>query len=144
MAQADLLDIYKSVLRPSAKYSSVIYHSLIPDYISNKLESVQRQALKIIFGWDTNLDQLYDNGTIETLANRREKNALSFALKAAASPRFGPSWFSETASDMRTARPTTRKKYKEKFCRTERGRRNPLNYFTRILNEHDQKVVVGT
>ena len=43
-----LLKVYKEVLRTSVEYNSVVYHSLVPKYISDKLESVQKQAIKII------------------------------------------------------------------------------------------------
>ena len=139
MEQHDLLQIYKTILRPSAEYSSVIYHSLIPEYLANKLESFQRQALKIIYGWDTNCDALIENGTIELLSKRRQDSILKFALKAAASPRFGPSWFKETPISSREVRATTRKKYIEKQCKTDRSRNNPLEYMTKTLNEFYSK-----
>ena len=54
MSKADLLHVYKQILRPSAEYSHVIYHPLIPEYISDRLEMVQKQAIKIIYGHDIN------------------------------------------------------------------------------------------
>ena len=136
MSQKDLLSIYMNILRPSAEYCSAIYHSLIPEYMAAKLESVQRQAMKIVFGWQVNYEELLGNGTIETLEKRRQDNALKFALKASNSARFGRTWFTETPITEREVRNTTRKKYIEKFTRTERGRSNPLSYLTRRLNEH--------
>ena len=135
MTQGDLLQVYCSVLRPSAEYSSIIYNSLIPEYVSEKLEAVQRQAMKIIYGWDLDYDELLANNVITTLKCRREEASLKFAIKAANSPRFGSKWFTENPVE-RTARSTTRKHYVEERCRTERGRNNPLQYMTRMLNEH--------
>ena len=60
MSKENLLGIYRQVLRPSAEYSSVIYNLLIPEYISDKLESVQKQAMKIIFGYDIDYQMLID------------------------------------------------------------------------------------
>ena len=135
----ELLAIFKNVIRPSVEYSSIIYHSLIPDYISDRLESVQKQAMKIIYGHNIDYAGLVDNSVIEPLNKRRIDNAVRFALKAAASPRFGPVWFKEHQDSEREVRATTRAKYVEKFCRTERSRNNPLNYLTRLLNEHLSK-----
>ena len=135
MSQNNLLQIYCSVLRPSAEYSSIIYNSLIPEYVSAKLEAVQRQAMKIIYGWDINYDELISNNVISTLKSRREDASLKFAFKASKSPRFGPVWFTENPVE-RSARCTTRKHYIEENCRTERGRNNPIQYMTRMLNEH--------
>ena len=52
MGRNELLKVYKTIIRPGAEYSSVVYHSLIPNYISDRLESLQRQAVKIIYGYD--------------------------------------------------------------------------------------------
>ena len=135
MAPSNLLKVYKEVLRTSAEYSSVVYGSLIPEYLSEKLESVQKQALKIIFGHDVDYDELVTNGTIETLKDRREQALLRFALKAASSDRFGPAWFTEN-KEARDLRASTMSKYVEKHYSTERGRNNPISVMTRKLNEH--------
>ena len=136
MSKDSLLNIYKRVLRPSAEYSNIIYHSLIPDYVSDQLESVQKQAIKIIFGHDAKYDEMVENGIIETLKSRRADAVLKFALKASTSERFGSCWFREAAINDREVRPSTRRPYIEKFCRTERSRNNPLAFMTRVLNEH--------
>ena len=89
MSKDNLLRIYKDVLRPSAEYSSIVYNSLIPEYIPDSLESVQKQALKIILGRNINYRKLVDVGTIETLKSRRESAMFKFTIKAANSGRFG-------------------------------------------------------
>ena len=124
-------------LRPSAEYSSVVYDSLIPEYVSDKLESVQRQAMKIIYGWDINYQKLVEDGVIEHLKDRRREAVLRFALKAVQSERFGPSWFKLNPETDINLRPGTRNRYLERRCRTERGRNNPINVMTRLLNEHE-------
>ena len=136
MSKHDLLGIYKDTIRPSVESSNIIYHSLIPNYIAKKLEAVQKQAAKIIFGPEVNYEGLLQDGTLETLEERRIAGALRFALKASASPRFGPLWFKKMPESVREVRPSTRAVYKEEFCRTERSRNNPINYMTRLLNEH--------
>ena len=81
MNAEDLLGIYKSVLRPFAEYSHVVYDSLIPEYISDKLESVQKQAMKIIYGGNVDYGGLISSGKIETLKDRRTCALLKFAEK---------------------------------------------------------------
>ena len=125
MAKKDLLGIYENVLRPSAEYSSIVYNTLIPDYISEKLESVQKQAVKIIFGHDINYQKMVEDKEIETLKSRRDNASLKFALRMAGSQRFE-----------RAVRQSTRNTYFEKKCRTERCRNNPIRAMTRQLNEH--------
>ena len=124
------------MIRSSVEYASIVYHSLIPQYISEKLESVQRQAIKIIYGFNSDYNTLVQDGIIEPLADRREKNILKFALKVSNSDRFGPIWFRKNPNISRELRPGIRQTFIEQFCRTERGRNNPLNYLTRVLNEH--------
>ena len=139
MKSSDLLKVYNTVLRPSAEYCSVVYHNLIPDYISNKLEQVQRQAFKIIYGWDVDYDSMVQNGSAETLKERRITAFNTFATKAAASPRFGPAWFKYANNSRREVRPLTRDKYIETRSRTERGRNNPITAMTRYLNDEHRK-----
>ena len=140
MRKDDLLKVYKTIILPSVEYSSVIYGCMIPDYLSNKLESVQKQALKIIFGWDKDYNEIIASGEISTLAERRKEATLNFAIKTAASPRFGPLWFKKSPETEVEVRPTTRKHYVERFCRTERSKSSPINYMTRLLNEYLSKL----
>ena len=127
-----LLRVFNTVLRPAVEYSSVVYHSLIPEYLSIKLEQVQKQAYKIIYGWDVDYNSLVNNGAVETLKERREVALAKFANKAANSPRFGPEWFQEVVAHPREVRTTTRNKYVGKKCKTERGKNNPVQVMTRI------------
>ena len=60
---------------------------------------------------------------------------LKFALKASKSERFGPKWFKRAPQTERSVRPTTRRTFLERQCRTERSRNNPLEAMTRLLNE---------
>ena len=137
MKSSNLLHIYETVIRPATEYCAVVYHPLIPAYLANRLESVQRQAWKIIFGWNTNLDRLVQKGKVETLEERRKKNSLKFALKYKDTERFRH-WFPRVVND-RVVRETTRRTYYEKPCRTERTRNNPLQYMARLLNEEENK-----
>ena len=130
----DLLKIYNSTLRAAAEYCSVVYHSLIPDYLSDRLVRVQKQAVKIIFGYGVDYNGMVESGEIETLEQRRKNSCIKFAQKAAASARFGPKWFPENGTT-REARTTTRRQYMEGQCRTERSRNNPIQYMIRRLNE---------
>ena len=131
-----LLVVYKSIIRPTADYCSVVYNSLIPSYIADKLEGAQRHALRIIFGKNIDINNLMATHEIQTLAERRKEKCLAFAKRAVSSERFGGRWFAENSTD-RVVRDTTRKKYVEKFSRHERFRGNPLSYMTRLLNENE-------
>ena len=67
---------------------------MLDSSMTDELEYVQKRACKIIFGWNSNYDELVAAGKIETLFKRREKLTLSFAEKSAKNPRF-EHWFKE-------------------------------------------------
>ena len=140
MGQDKLLTVYKSIIRPTADYCSVVYNSIIPGYTSEKLEKVQRHAMRIIYGNEGDIGEIMERKGIETLKNRRDKKCLDFALKAANSDRFGKKWFVESNSE-RNVRETTRRRYVEKRCKNERTRNNPIHFLTRLLNEHERNTV---
>ena len=131
-----LLALYYSVVRSAVEYSSVVYHTMIPATLSNKLESIQRQALRIIYGWYKNITEIMAVKNIETLEERREKALLQFALKNEYSERFGKRWFTPSQQTTMSVRDSTREKYKVPFCRTERMTNNPVIKMTKSLNEH--------
>ena len=136
MKQLELLSIYKQMIRSCAEYASVIYHSLIPQYLAGKLESVQRQAYKIIHGYNIDYEKMVQDQKIETLKSRREKNSLNFALKNKDTERFRH-WFPLTKNP-RYVRDATRRKYQENKNTTNRAKANPLQYMIRQLNDHEQ------
>ena len=81
------MSIYKTVIRPAAEYCSVAYHSLIPKYLVEALERAQKQAMKVIYGVELDYGMLLENGVLEGMEERREKNCLKFAFKARARTR---------------------------------------------------------
>ena len=130
--------LFKTVIRAAVEYCSVIYHSLIPTYMADRLESVQKQAARIIFGRNMDYDGVISSGRLERLEDRRKEACLKFAIKAQQSDRFGLRWFPRNGAE-RTARDSTRRIYQERACRTERDRNNPLQYMIRLLNDQEQK-----
>ena len=78
MAASDLLKVYETVIRAGVEYASVVYNSLIPKYMSDRLELVQKQACRIIFGRGISYQSLLDDGRIESLADRRRSACLKF------------------------------------------------------------------
>ena len=131
-----LLEIYNSVLRSAVEYCSTVYHSMIPRNLTEKLERIQRQALKIIYGWDKDIGAIMKIKDIPTLEERREKALLQFALKNEEKERYGKRWFKKSEETDREVRGTTRRKYKIPKCRTDRMQNNPVVYMAKKLNEH--------
>ena len=106
--------------------------------MSDKLEQVQRQAMKIVYGWGVDYQGLLDTGIIKTLKQRRTEACLRFANRALFNPRFGNRWFPLNEVD-RDARTTTRRTYKEDKYRTERSKNNPLQHMLRLLNTQSSR-----
>ena len=131
-----LLEVYYTVIRPAIEYSSIVYHTLISNELSEKLESIQRQAMRIIYGYEGNIRNRMEENSISLLGDRREEAMLRFALKNERNSKYGGRWFEETRKTGRSVRPTTMSKYVEKTHRTDRLKNNPINYMTKLLNEH--------
>ena len=100
---------------------------------------MQRRALRIVYGWECDCEELFESGKVELLKKRREKNLLEFAKKNEQSDRFGRDWFvKNTVGSEREVRNSTRRKirkYIERKGKTQRMRNNPVNAMARILND---------
>ena len=70
--QADLLSIYMyvSVNRPVLEYACPVWGTNIPGYLSDKIEMVQKRALKAIYP-GMNYDSILESLNISLLATRR-------------------------------------------------------------------------
>ena len=73
MSTDDLLHYYESVIRPVAEYACVVWHSSLTKDQSARLESIQRRALKLIYGRDN-----HEMNMLPSLADRREDLAKRF------------------------------------------------------------------
>ena len=131
-----LLEVYNSSIRSAVEYCSNVYHTLIQQYQIDKLESIQRHALRIIFGYGCDIDQVMAAKNISTLENRREEAIIKFALKNEDKERFGKKWFQK--NNRRDIREASRdnNKYIIPFCRTERMEKNPIVNMAKTLNQH--------
>ena len=69
-----VLDMFKVLIRPVLEYASSAFNSLLTATQAGKLEQMQAQALKIIFGWKVSYaTALRETGT-ERLEERRKKH----------------------------------------------------------------------
>ena len=93
MEPDSLLKVYFTVIRAAVEYCSSVYHSLIPGYMAERLEKIQRRAIRIIYGRGVDVDKMVEDGKLETLERRRELACMKFARKASTSERFGNKWF---------------------------------------------------
>ena len=64
----NILKVYLSTFRPVLEYAILIWQS-IPDYLSDRVESIQRRALRIIYPEAESYDQSLRVAKLETLAS---------------------------------------------------------------------------
>ena len=128
----DLLDVYVKQIRCLLEYAVTVWQPSLTVEDSLKIERVQKSALAIILGQNFKsykyaLLQL----NLDTLAARRIKLCEKFSIKAQKHPKFSK-WFKpNTTSSVTRSR---KNKFCEVYYRTERFKRSPICYFTRLLN----------
>ena len=103
-----LLQVYQVMQRPLLEYCSPVFHSMLTDEQTQRLESLQRRALRIIYGFDLPYGEIVAVSNIESLQSRRERACLEFARKLAGSQRFG-NWFPLNERDGMETRRYTKK-----------------------------------
>ena len=129
----DLLKAFNTLVRPTLEYAVPTYHPMLNITMKNEIEKVQMRASKIIFGWESDYQELLDNETIQSLESRRKKITLKFAQKAEKNARFSH-WFQKNVPNRDLRKNLT---YVEEFARTNRLRNSPLYYMRRALNEQE-------
>ena len=67
-----MLKVYLAIIRPILEYAVPVWHA-IPEYLSQKIESVQKRALKIIKPGEESYEELLRVFNVEKLQSRREK-----------------------------------------------------------------------
>jgi len=70
----DLLSFYTTCIRPVAEYACPVFHTALPQYLSDQLERLQKRALRmrIISTKDLSYRQALEGFNIPTLYDRRE------------------------------------------------------------------------
>lgn len=105
-----LVEIYTEFVRPVIEYASVLYGTLLTGDLSEKIENLQKMALKIIFGHSRSYVNLLELAGLVTLEERRNNAIEKFAVKSL-NKRFSGRWFEE--NDSRGLRHTERLKIKK-------------------------------
>ena len=49
ITQKDLVSVHVSVVRPVLEYACPVWHTVLPPYLSDNIEVIQKRALKCIF-----------------------------------------------------------------------------------------------
>ena len=68
----DLPSFYTTCIRPVAEYACPVFHTALPQYLSDQLERLQKRALRIISTNDLSYSQALEVFNIPTLCDRRQ------------------------------------------------------------------------
>ena len=115
-----------------ADFASITYHTMLSATQSNRLEALQRRALKIIYGTNKTSSELLEVSGLPVLSERRERMFVNFALRARDNNALANSWFPEAEDSNHDTR--QKKKYKEFNTRTTRLQKSPLYQLRKRLN----------
>ena len=67
----DLLSFYNTCIRPVAEYACPVFHTTLPQYLSDQLERLQKRALRIISTNDLSYRLAIEVFNMPTLYDRR-------------------------------------------------------------------------
>ena len=136
--KSDLKKIYILQIRSKLEQSAVVWHSSLTQKCKNKLERVQKSALRLILG-----DQFfsYKNAlkvlNLQTLDERRESLCLGFAKKCLQENKF-KSMFPKKPQ-IHNMKRRTNEKFIVKRSFTERHRKSAIPSMQRLLNKVELK-----
>ena len=128
-----LLDLFKSLVRPILDYCAVVYGPMLTAEQSEMLERLQRQTLKLIFGFNIPYADLIEKNDITTLSQRRQELLDKFVVSNLDNEKFTGQWFPLKEEHHYPTR--HEKKYVEKPTRTCRLRNSPLYTMRRRANQ---------
>ena len=129
----ELFDLYSIFVRPVIEFCGIIYHSLLTSGQTADLERLQRQVVKLAFGWDISYSEACDKYDIETLEQRRKNSVDKFVIKTTNSERFAENWYPLRITEGPEIR--DRRVYYETFAKTKRYYNSPLAYMRRRAND---------
>ena len=88
----ELVTVYTTMIRPTADYGAVVYHSSLSNQQDELIDNLQNAALHCIFGPGISGRKMRELAGIATLRTRREEMCDKFAKKCASDPLFSK-WF---------------------------------------------------
>ena len=124
--------IYFQHIRSILEFGAPAWNSALTITDSQKIECVQKVALRLIYGRNNSYKKLLGLSNLSTLALRRERLSLQFAKKAAKHPKF-KQWF----EIMNPNQPFERAQFAPTISRNKKLLKTPIPYFTKLLNSNN-------
>ena len=138
----NLYRMYCCYVRSVLEYCSPAFHSMLNAGQAAALEGLNRQAVRICFGYDTPVEEIMRERGIETLEARRIRRVDKFIAKVARNARFGPRWLKERPEgqyNLRNWRPI-----EEQPAATARMYKSPLFFIRRRANDLGLRATANT
>ncbi|XP_078594556.1 uncharacterized protein LOC144872371 [Branchiostoma floridae x Branchiostoma japonicum] len=130
----DLVTVYVCYIRPVTEYAAPVWHPGLTNTQTQRIEKVQRRAVRIILGSDIAYSEACTLLRLPSLHERRSSLTLNFAKSLLSSElyrHFLPDMRGNISS--RSTRSST--KLNLQRCRTERYRNSAIPHMTRLLND---------
>ena len=129
-----LFKLYAAMVRPILETNSIIFHPMLGIGQSRTIERMQKNVVKLCFGFTATYNECLEQHNLETLEARREARIRAFVGKTIrqGGP-FARKWFvprQEVDPNIRRRRP-----YETRRAKTERYRRSPLLNLQRVAND---------
>ena len=80
-SEVELVNVYKTYIRPTVEYSAPIYHLMLTGEQNTQIELLQYFALRNIYGFEYSNRKLLELSGLPTLEERRKNMAEKFAKK---------------------------------------------------------------
>ena len=129
----DLIKCYYSLIRPVLDYAVPTYHSMLTCDQSERLEKLQRDILKTIYGFKRSYEEILETENITRLSERRQSLFDSFTQKMWENGEISREWFPTKTFEHANLR--RERIVIEKHARTSRLYKSPLYAMRRRLNE---------
>ena len=132
MKERDLMNVYKTVIRPVLDFASVAYHSILTEEQSFAIERLQMRAMKTVCGELVSYRTVLDSNRIETMRARRTEKFEKFARKSVSNAIIKDKWFPPNNIIARELR--RREEFFIPRLRTERAKKSPIIQMRKFLN----------
>ena len=131
--EAGLVKVYSAMIRSVIEYASPAYHPWLRVAQADRLERIQKRALRIIFGYGISYRRALEKSGLDRLDLRRDQSMLNTAEKMSKNPRFTSYFPKIERQSARTRRIGMYDDHEKWKCQALQ--RSPIFTMRRILNE---------
>ena len=135
----ELIQVYKTMIRPVAEYACVVYHFSLTNQQDEEIERLQNHALSCVYGPGISARQMRTRSSLQSPRQRRIELCDKFAKKGLSNPRFSH-WFPIKSSRASTRGTVQKEVFLETKARCKRLYDSPIFYFRRRLNGKEGKI----